>query len=172
MAEPLAVCIDRIVEPGDADIHAVAALQRTCFGRDWGLQSLRELMTAAHAMMLLARTGRDGEAVSFLLARTLHDEAEVLALGVHEGERRRGVPSGLLQECQRWAAAEGASRLLLEVAETNEAAREAYRARGFSEVGRRARYYAPLNETPYGGATGGRRATDALILCALVGPSN
>lgn len=172
MAEPLAVRIDRIVELGDADIYAVAALQRTCFGRDWGLQSLRELMTAAHAMTLLARTGRDDEAVGFLLARTLHDEAEVLALGVHEGERRRGVASGLLQECQRWAASEGASRLLLEVAETNEAARQAYRARGFSEVGRRARYYAPLNETPYGGATGGLTETDALILCAPLGPSN
>ena len=71
---------------------------------------------------------------------------------------------GMLRECQRWAAAGGATRLLLEVAETNRAAREAYLGCGFAEVGRRARYYPPWD------APRGRAATDALVLCATLAP--
>ncbi|MFA4893699.1 GNAT family N-acetyltransferase, partial [Brevundimonas sp.] len=52
------------------------------------------------------------------------------------------------------AAARGARRLFLEVAEDNEAARALYGRAGFSEAGRRPRYYAR--------ADGSRR--DALLL--------
>ena len=90
----------------------------------------------------------------FILVRTVADEAEILTLAVRPADRRRGIAAGLVARGASVAAAQGASRLFLEVAEDNDAARGLYERAGFVEAGRRPRYYAR--------ADGSR--TDALIL--------
>src|SRR5215217_3321527 len=55
--------------------------------------------------------------------------------------RRRGLAGGLLAAVEEQAAADGATRLLLEVREDNATAADFYQAQGFEEVGRRRGYY-------------------------------
>ena len=90
----------------------------------------------------------------FCLARVAADEAEILTLAVRPERRREGIATRLLAAAMAAAAAHGARRILLEVAETNLAARMLYAAAGFRPVGRRVGYYAS--------------GEDALVLEALL----
>ncbi|HYC67181.1 GNAT family N-acetyltransferase [Brevundimonas sp.] len=99
---------------------------------------------------VFAREAPDG----FILMRAVADEAEILTLAVRPSARRRGLGARLVGEGVLAAAARGAVRVLLEVAEDNAPARALYARAGFGEAGRRPDYYA--------GADGARR--DALLL--------
>ena len=70
------------------------------------------------------------------------DEAEVITLAVRPSARRRGLARALTTRAVARAASAGATRVFLEVAEDNAAARALYEALGFGEVGSRPRYYA------------------------------
>lgn len=90
----------------------------------------------------------------FILMRAVADEAEILTLAVRPSARRGGLGGRLVGEGVLAAAARGAARVFLEVAEDNEPARALYAKAGFVEAGRRPGYYAAPD--------GSRR--DALLL--------
>jgi ribosomal-protein-alanine N-acetyltransferase len=71
-------------------------------------------------------------------------EAEILTLVVKPKARRSGLASRLIVH---GAAALGVTRLFLEVAADNEAARALYLKNGFSETGRRKAYYKRADDT-------------------------
>jgi ribosomal-protein-alanine N-acetyltransferase len=77
----------------------------------------------------------------FLVARTAADEMEILNLAVDPGARRQGVGSALLDAALEHGRSAVATRVFLEVRESNEAARRFYERHGFQVIGRRARYY-------------------------------
>ena len=77
-----------------------------------------------------------------LLARVAADEAEVLTLAVLPALRRQGLGRALLQAAMAEARRRGAASMTLEVAVDNVAARDLYTSAGFTQVGRRRRYYA------------------------------
>ena len=77
----------------------------------------------------------------FGIARLAADEAEILTLAVLPAHRRGGTGRALVDQLVEQAKAHGASRLFLEVAEDNGAARALYRSAGFEEIARRPGYY-------------------------------
>ncbi len=77
-----------------------------------------------------------------LLARVAADEAEVLTLAVLPALRRQGLGRALLQAAMAEARRRGAAAMTLEVAVDNVPARDLYQRAGFTQVGRRRRYYA------------------------------
>ena len=77
----------------------------------------------------------------FALGRVVLDEAELLTLAVHPEAQRHGIGRACLALFETEAAARGAARFHLEVAETNSPARALYKAAGWEEVGRRKAYY-------------------------------
>jgi len=80
----------------------------------------------------------ENRVVGFLVSRcTAPDEIEVLNVAVHPDFRRRGIARKLLLPLLQRANGE----ILLEVRESNAAARQLYEALGFIAVGRRAGYY-------------------------------
>ena len=112
--------------------------------------------SAAAFADLLAQPGvfAVDSADGFILMRVVADEAEILTLAVRPAARRAGQGAQLVGEGLVAAAARGAVRVFLEVADDNAAARALYARAGFVEAGRRPGYYA--------GADGERR--DALLL--------
>lgn len=131
-----------------SDVAArLAALHATAFDAPWDAAAFDSLL--GQAGVHLAETP-DG----FILMRTVADEAEILTLAVRPSARRRGVGAGLVGRGAAEAAARGARRLFLEVAEDNDAARALYARAGVVEAGRRPLYYARAD---------GSRA-DALLL--------
>jgi ribosomal-protein-alanine N-acetyltransferase len=118
--------------PAMAAIHA-AAFPPT---QRWGADALALQLGLPGAFGLLA--GPDG----FVLARVAADEAEILTLAVVPSARRRGLARDMLKAALARAAQSGAAAMLLEVADTNTAARALYAGLGFIQVGLRRGYYA------------------------------
>jgi ribosomal-protein-alanine N-acetyltransferase len=103
--------------------------------RPWAAGEFASLLERPGTLLL-------GDARAMLLGRVAADEAEVLTLATDPAHRRRGLAAALLARFHAEAAARGAGRAVLEVAEDNPPARALYAGQGYAEVGRRPRYYA------------------------------
>lgn len=131
---------------GLADLHAEA------FDTPWDAAAFAGLL-AQPGMVL------ETEAGGFVLIRIVADEAEILTLAVRPAARRSGIASRLVTTAAVRSAALGVERLMLEVAEDNEAARSLYARLGFRMTGRRRQYYSrPRGES-----------ADALLLVLNLG---
>jgi ribosomal-protein-alanine N-acetyltransferase len=141
-----------IVAAGPIHATAMAAVHAGAFppSEVWRAEAIAGLLAMPGTHGLLDQAG------GMAMLRVAADEAELLTLGVDPAFRRRGVGARLLAAAMARAVADGASAMLLEVAEGNAAARTLYAQAGFAEVGRRRRYY-PNGE-------------DALLLRAALTP--
>jgi ribosomal-protein-alanine N-acetyltransferase len=79
--------------------------------------------------------------VGFVVARRMADEMEILNLAVDVAFRRCGVASRLLEAAFELGRALGAKSVFLEVRASNVGAITFYERQGFTQVGRRPRYY-------------------------------
>lgn len=115
--------------------EALAAIHAEAFETPWDAASLSALLASPGVFVV---AGADG----FILIRVVADEAEILTLAVRPSARRGGLGARLVEAGVVRAAALGADRMFLEVAEDNAAARALYARAGFHEAGRRRGYYA------------------------------
>lgn len=112
----------------------LATLHAEAFDAAWDVAAFESLLGQAGVRLTEGPNG-------FILIRTVADEAEILTLAVRPVARRCGIGAGLVARGASDAATCGATRLFLEVAEDNEAARALYARAGFVEAGRRPGYY-------------------------------
>jgi ribosomal-protein-alanine N-acetyltransferase len=122
-----------------AHAAVLAALYRACFETPWRERDIAEILAMPGAVGLMATAGETP--VGFILARCAGDEGEIISVGVVPASRCRGLARGLIRAAEAALRSAGAARVFLEVAETNTAARAAYRALGYRETGRRPGYY-------------------------------
>lgn len=137
-----------------AEAPALAALHEAAFppAERWDAAAIATLLAMPGAF------GLHAPGQGFVLARIAADEAEILTLAVAPQARRQGLGGALLAAAMAGAVARGAAAMFLEVSDRNAAARALYAAAGFTEAGRRRRYYAD--------------GADALVLRAdLIPPS-
>lgn len=135
-----------VADPGDL-ARALAGLHAAAFDAPWSATAFADLLGQAGVFL-------EGDTDGFVLIRTVADEAEVLTLAVRPAARRKGLGARLLRAATVRAAAIGATRMFLEVAEDNAPARALYGALGFEAAGRRPRYYLRMDGP----------AVDALLL--------
>ncbi|MCU0986942.1 MAG: GNAT family N-acetyltransferase [Acetobacteraceae bacterium] len=109
-------------------------------GPAWDDAAFAALLASPGRLALIAAEG--DEPLGFLLLGLAADEGEIITLAVLPAARRRGLGAALVAAAAREAAARGAARLFLEVAEDNDPARALYARAGFVPVGRRRAYYA------------------------------
>lgn len=138
-----------------ADLPAMARLHAASFTPAWDEAALAQLL-AAGGQALVA--GPAGELTGFILTRQAADEAEILTITVDNATRRTGVGRALVKAAAGSHAASGASRMFLEVASGNVAARALYSSLGFVKAGERKAYYHPPGGPP----------DDALVLVAAL----
>jgi len=135
-----------------ADLPAMARLHAASFAPAWDEAALAQLL-AAGGQALVA--GPAGGLTGFILTRQAADEVEILTITVDTTARRSGVGRALVEAATR---AHAASRMFLEVASGNVAARALYSSLGFVKTGERKAYYHPPGGLP----------EDALILVAAL----
>lgn len=155
------------------DVPVLAAVHALSFadglgGEVWNAAAFERILalpgTFGTLAMAAGQPGSPPAPLGFALGRRAVDEAEILTLGVVPTARRRGVARALVAALMVQAAAGGARRLYLEVAEDNRAALALYAQAGLREVGRRPGYYRRADGRP-----GGR--VNALVLaCDLNSP--
>jgi [ribosomal protein S18]-alanine N-acetyltransferase len=136
---------DLAVRPTVAfDLDVLALLHAEAFAQigdqPWTREAIATLLAMPGAFGLIGFI--DGTPAGLVIARGAAGEAEILTLGIVPDARRRGLARLLVDETASRAAAEGAERLFLEVAEDNLAAQSLYAGAGFVRVGRRPDYYA------------------------------
>jgi tRNA threonylcarbamoyladenosine biosynthesis protein TsaB len=127
----------RAAVPGDAEL--LAQLYAACLAGPWDAEFFSQVLGSPGGFGAIAEA--HGATLGFILGRAAADEAEILAIGVLPAYRRSGAGSRLVADAARRAAELGATRLFLEVAEDNLAARALYRAQSFIEAGHRKSYY-------------------------------
>lgn len=134
-----------------ADLDELLPIEEDLFGAErWTRGMFHSELTQGH--YYLAARDADGSLLGYAgLAVLPPDEAWVNTLAVRRDAQRRGVGrrllTGLLAEAER----RGVTRVMLEVAVTNEPAQRLYGSFGFVPVGLRRGYYQPSN-------------TDALVM--------
>ena len=96
--------------------------------------------------VLVATDDSSGHSVlGFLVSICLSDEWEIESVVVDEAVRRHGIGSSLMRELVSRAVAAGAEAVILEVRESNAAARQLYEKIGFiRECFRKDYYQGPL----------------------------
>ena len=140
------VTMSRIDLARDQDVTAIAAIERRVFSDPWSERAFRDVL--AHPAMYFAcvreqtADGYTAECVrGYVVAWFAGGQGEIANLAVEESARGRGIGSALLDAALDEARGHGTEEVFLEVRSSNVRARELYASRGFTEVGRRRRYY-------------------------------
>lgn len=128
-----------------SDAAALAALENSCFSKPWSEQALAEGLAREDARYFAADV--DGNVVGYLGAHNVFGDVSVTNIAVDPAYRRQGVATTLLNALLKSAKEEGASRVLLEVRVSNEAAITLYEKAGFRRLCVRPRFYeAPVED--------------------------
>ncbi len=119
--------------------QTLAHLEAICFSQPWSESSYRFILSSPyHRLILLKKEDRIiGWAVLFLI----FEEGELQNIAVLPEERGKGYGDRLLKAAIKEIKAGGGESLRLEVREGNIPARKLYLKNGFSEEGKRKKYY-------------------------------
>lgn len=131
-----------IVRPAvDADIDAVGIIEQASFSDPWPRGGFEPLVRAPRCLFMVAEEGPGEGVAGYSIVRWVEDEAELLNIAVAVEQRGKGIGGQLLDEVVRSLEERAIRHIFLEVRDSNIAARELYRSRGFRELSRRTGYY-------------------------------
>ena len=127
-----------------ADLPRVMELEEELFAPDtWTVSMYRDELARTDTRHYLVAED-EGAVVGYAGLIAYDDEAHVATIGVAAARQGEGIGARLLDALL--AEADRRSPVvLLEVRADNELAQGLYRRRGFTEIGRRPRYYQPSN---------------------------
>jgi [ribosomal protein S18]-alanine N-acetyltransferase len=127
------------------DLPYVRALERQADTAAHWAEREYEALFAADAPARIALVAIDesntAQVNGFVIAHCALDDWEIENVVVGREHQRLGIATRLIQELVQQAHTSGATSVLLEVRESNHAARRLYEKLGFSERGRRSNYY-------------------------------
>ena len=129
----------RLARP--TDLNDVSRIEHASFADPWGAGDFRSVMESPQTIFLVAVDEVAEGVAGYAVALTVLDESEILNIAVDPAMRGRGLGGRLLDAAIAEVVGRGAVAAFLEVRESNSAARELYRSRGFEELSRRRGYY-------------------------------
>lgn len=128
------------------DAVAAARLHAQGFADPWSAASIEGLIGEANVLALGWEEA--GRLVAFALFQSAAGDTELLTIATAPEKRGEGIAGKLLDAALAPLAEAGNTRLLLDVAEDNASARRLYIRFGFTEDGRRPRYYTAGRPAP------------------------
>ena len=142
----------RVCEADRGHLGAIARLEQESLPGPWSAPALAALLAHPSAFLLVAVRCSPAEpslqeldtaehVVGYASVQWVVDEAELLRLAVAPSHRRDSVGRRLVGAVLEQLGARGVLRLHLEVRAGNRGARAFYQRLGFSELGRRPKYY-------------------------------
>ena len=133
---------------GDADIPAVAAIEKVCFSEPWSEKSLSDTLHSPLAVLYCAECAvcslsphPAGTLAGYAGMYVTGEDAEITDVAVLPEFRRMGAASELLRALFSAAKERGARYLHLEVRASNAAALALYEKCGFVRDGVRKHFY-------------------------------
>lgn len=128
----------------EADLAAVAELERLCFAHPWSEKSLAYLLREDN--FAVVATDEEGIVRAYAGMISAADEGEITNVATHPDCRRCGFAGMTLGFLLAEASRRGLVRVTLEVRVSNYAARRLYETFGFSFCGTRRGFYADPRE--------------------------
>lgn len=123
----------------DKDLAYVAELEREAFSDAWKEQSILDTLRQQQAFIAVAAT--EGAVVGYCIVYFVMDEAEIARIAVSRKSRRQGIARRLMDYTCECCREKEIRRLMLDVRESNEAARAFYQKYGFETDGIRKDFY-------------------------------
>lgn len=120
------------------DLPVLVKLEKESFDKPWSEAILDGEIVRDDAYIIVSQ---NADINGYAIFRSGIDAAELFRIGVRKENRRSGIAESLMSEGETWCRNRGNQRLLLEVNETNTAARSLYCKLGFTETGKRKGYY-------------------------------
>ena len=115
-------------------LNKLADLHKLCFPhRPWGAGDFADLKKSG-CEIVASENG-------FIVWRTVADEAEVITIGVRPNARGAGIATAMLTLLENEVKKAGVKKIFLEVSAENAPAIALYKKCGFTQNGRRAKYY-------------------------------
>lgn len=123
------------------DLDEVMEIEQSSFPSPWSRNSFQsEILTNRFACYVTAKDSSNC-VIGYAGVWIIFNEAHITTIAVHPCHRQRGVGSRLLAYLLEKAAQEGASKVFLEVRDSNLQARKIYERFGFEVFGKRKKYY-------------------------------
>ena len=122
-----------------AHVAQIAQLEKICFSDPWSERSIASELDNKLAFWLVATEG--DTVAGYIGSQTVMDETDMMNVAVHPGFRRRGIAGALVNGLVDDLKTKGSHCLTLEVRASNAPAIALYEKLGFSEIGRRKKYY-------------------------------
>ena len=125
-------------------LDEVCEIENISFSVPWSKSSFEDCFKNRLMDFLVATCENDkGEicTAGYIVTLTLPPECEILNIAVSPKFRRQGIAEKLISYVAERAAEQGCDKLMLEVRDSNLAARALYEKLGFYSVGRRKGYY-------------------------------
>lgn len=126
------------------DSAAVAEMEQQIFSDSWSEKSVLETVQQKQSVCFAAE--KAGHLLGYLLAYHAADEAEIARIAVQKEARRQGAAGKLMQALEHYCEEHKMEKLLLDVRESNEAARSFYTKNRFVEDGIRQGFYVNPSE--------------------------
>lgn len=126
------------------DSAAVAEMEQQIFSDPWSEKSVMETVQQKQSVCFAAE--KAGHILGYLLVYHAADEAEIARIAVQKEARRQGAAGKLMQALEHYCEERKMEKLLLDVRESNEAARSFYTKNGFVEDGIRQGFYTNPSE--------------------------
>jgi [ribosomal protein S18]-alanine N-acetyltransferase len=139
------------ITPLTADrLPAAVTLDQQCFGGLWTLDAYQRELDSPNSELLVIPAPSLDPASDTLVGLGCYwailEEAHITIVAIAPTHQRRGLGQLLFLALLASAHHRGLERATLEVRESNTAALALYRKYGFTDVGRRRRYYADTGE--------------------------
>lgn len=124
----------------------ILRIEEACFSAPWTRKMMEAELTGNPFAHFRVAQDAGGRIVGYHCFWIVFEELRLMNVAVCESMRRRGVARALVTDALQMGRASGATRAVLEVRASNEAALALYRQLGFMPVSTRRRYYANPDE--------------------------
>ena len=129
-----------MIEPMNAShVPQIAQLEKRCFSDPWSEKSIASELENPLSVWLVAVDG--GQLIGYVGSQTVLGETDMMNLAVAPEARRQGTGRALVLALVDALTERGSHSLMLEVRVSNISAQKLYESLGFSQVGRRPKYY-------------------------------
>lgn len=129
----------QIVPMADRHVPQVAALEAQCFSDPWPEAVIAAELQNELSLWLVAEQGNT--VLGYVGSQTVLGESDMMNLAVASDCRRQGIAEALVISLCTHLREAGSTCLTLEVRVSNAPAIALYEKLGFTEIGRRPRYY-------------------------------
>lgn len=114
-------------------------MERQVFSDPWSEKSVLDTINQPRTICIAAE--KAGRLIGYMLAYEAAGEAEIVRIAVEKESRRQGVGGHLMLKLENICEERKMSKILLDVRESNTAARSFYEEEGFVEEGIRQNFY-------------------------------